>query len=124
MLRQNYEIIYFLIEFSNESDSKIADELLNSYYAKSDDQKIFKIDNRGTSLFVELIYSNDISDVDAIYSKTTNQVLEGFKSYVSFVAIKNGEHNGVGYVTSNVNLKLKNQIPITQLYNIITDITV
>ena len=114
----------FLIEFSNDSDSKIADELLNSYYAKSDDQKIFKIDNRGTSLFVELIYSNDISDVDAIYSKTTNQVLEGFKSYVSFVAIKNGEHNGIGYVTSNVNLKLKNQIPITQLYNIITDITV
>lgn len=114
----------FLIKFSDKSDSKIAEKLLNSYYAKSDDQKIFKIDNRGTSLFVELVYSNDISNTDAIYSKTTNQVLEGFKSYVSFVAIKNGEHNGIGYVTSNINLKLKNQIPITQLYNVITDITI
>ena len=113
----------FLIKFSNDFDAKNAEILLNSYYAKSDDQKIFKIDNRGISLFVELIYPNDISDTDSIYSKKTNHVLERFKSYISFVAIKNGQHNGIGYVTANVNLKLKNQIPLTQLYSVVKDIT-
>ena len=113
----------FLIDFMNEADTKTTEKVLDSYYATSDGQKIFQIDNRGCSLFVELIYPNDINDSHSIYSKTSNKVIQHFRSYVSFVAIKNGEHNGVGYVTSNINLKLKNQIPLTQLYNVIKDVT-
>ena len=50
--------------------------------------KLFEVDNRGTSLFVELVYPNDIDESDSIYSKTSKLKLEKFKSYIAFVAIK------------------------------------
>ena len=49
------------------------------------------------SLFVELVYSNDINENDSIYSKESNLKLENFKSYLAFVAIKNGEHQSKGF---------------------------
>ena len=81
--------------------------MLNSFYSSSDEIKIFNVDNRGDSLFVELIYPNEVRDDESIYSKLTNHVLHDFKSYIAFVAIKNGQHNGVGYVTSNFNFNSK-----------------
>lgn len=109
----------FLIKFNDVIDASDAENLLNSFYATKDDIKIFKVDNRGTSLFVELIYPNDFKDDDSIYSKESGLKLDNFKSYIAFVAIKNGEHNGVGYITSNFNLKLKNQIELFELKSII-----
>lgn len=109
----------FLIKFDRKSDSLDAEILLNSFCASKDDSKIFKVDNRGTSLFVELIYPNDIDDNFFIYSKETKFKLEKFKSYIAFVAIKNGEHNGVGYVTSNFNLELKDKIELSSLNSIL-----
>jgi hypothetical protein len=109
----------FLVKFNNEIDATNAEKLLNSFYASKDDIKMFEIDNRGTSLFVELVYPNDIEDNDSIYSKESNLKLEKFKSYIAFVAIKNGEHNGIGYVTSNFDLKLEKQINLTNLKSII-----
>ena len=66
-----------------------------------------------------MVYPNDISDNDSIYSIESNFKLEKFKSYLAFVAIKNGEHNGIGYVTSNFELKLKTQIKLTELKTVI-----
>ena len=109
----------FLVKFKNETDALNAENLLNSFYAFKDDIKIFEVDNRGTSLFVELLYPNDIEDNDSIYSKESNLKLEKFKSYVAFVAIKNGEHNGIGYLTSNFDLKLERKIKLTNLKSII-----
>jgi hypothetical protein len=109
----------FLVKFKNEKDALNAENLLNSFYALKDDIKIFEVDNRGTSLFVELVYPNDIKDNDSIYSKESNLKLENFKSYLAFVAIKNGEHNGIGYVTSNFDLNLENRIKLTSLNLII-----
>ena len=109
----------FLVKFKNETDSLNAENLLNSFYAFKDDIKIFEVDNRGTSLFVELVYPNDIEDNDSIYSKESNLKLEKFKSYIAFVAIKNGEHNGIGYVTSNFDLNLENRIKLTSLKSIV-----
>ena len=40
-------------------------------------------------------YPNNIEENDSIYSDDFK--LEKFKSYLSFVAIKNGEHNGTRY---------------------------
>ena len=96
----------FLVEFKNEVDCITAENLLNSFFASIDDQKIFAVDNRGTTLFVELIYPNDITEDASIYSNVSNFKLESFKSYLAFVAIKNGEHNGIGYLTANFDLKL------------------
>ena len=109
----------FLVKFNNELDAVNAEKLLNSFYAFKDDIKIFEVDNRGTSLFVELVYPNDIEDNDSIYSKESNLKLEKFKSYLAFVAIKNGEHNGIGYVTSNFVLKQEEKIKLTSLKSII-----
>jgi hypothetical protein len=109
----------FLVKFKNETDTLNAEKLLNSFYAFKDDIKIFEVDNRGTSLFVELVYPNDIEDNDSIYSKESNLKLENFKSYLAFVAIKNGEHNGIGYLTSNFDLNLKNRIKLSSLKLII-----
>ena len=109
----------FLVKFKNETDALNAENLLNSFYAFKDDIKIFEVDNRGTSLFVELVYPNNIEDKDSIYSKASNLKLENFKSYLAFVAIKNGEHNGIGYVTSNFDLNLENRIKLTSLKSII-----
>ena len=109
----------FLVKFNNELDAVNAEKLLNSLYTSKDDIKIFEVDNRGASLFVELVYPNDIEDNDSIYSKESNLKLEKFKFYLSFVAIKNGEHNGIGYVTSNFDLKQKEKIELTSLKSII-----
>jgi hypothetical protein len=109
----------FLVKFNNELDAVNAEKLLNSFYASKDDIKIFEVDNRGVSLFVELVYPNDIKDNDSIYSKESDLKLESFKSYLAFVAIKNGEHNGIGYLTSNFDLKLEKQIKLTDLKSII-----
>ena len=109
----------FLVKFNNELDAVNAEKLLNSFYASKDDIKIFEVDNRGGSLFVELVYPNDIKDNDSIYSKESDLKLESFKSYLAFVAIKNGEHNGIGYLTSNFDLKLEKQIKLTDLKSII-----
>jgi hypothetical protein len=112
----------FLVKFNNEKDAVNAEKLLNSFYASNDDIKIFEVDNRGTSLFVEFVYPNDIEDNDSIYSKESNLKLEKFKTYIAFVAIKNGEHNGIGYLTSNFDLKLEKQINLTDLKSIIKKI--
>jgi hypothetical protein len=109
----------FLVKFNNELDAVNAEKLLNGFYASNDDIKIFEVDNRGASLFVELVYSKDISESASIYSKESDLKLERFKSYLAFVAIKNGEHNGIGYLTSNFDLKLEKQINLTDLKSII-----
>ena len=109
----------FLVKFSNEKDAVDAEKLLNSFYASSDNIKIFEVDNRGASLFVELVYPNDIENNDSIYSKESNFKLEKFKTYIAFVAIKNGQHNGIGYVTSSFDLKLENRIKLTSLKSVV-----
>jgi hypothetical protein len=109
----------FLMKFNKEADALNAENLLNSFYASKDDIKIFEVDNRGTSLFVELVYPNDIEDNVSIYSKESNLKLEKFKTYIAFVAIKNGEHNGIGYLTSNFDLKSEKRINLTKLKAII-----
>ena len=109
----------FLMKFNNEEDAVTGEKLLNSFYATKDDIKLFDVDNRGLSLFVEMVYPNDINKSDSIYSKDSMFVLHNFKSYLAFVAIKNGEHNGIGYLTSNFDLKLENRIPLTSLKSVI-----
>lgn len=109
----------FLVKFDNPEDATKAENLLNSFIMSKDDVKVFEVDNRGESLFVELVYPNDIEDEDYIYTKQSDYILNNFKAYIAFVAIKNGEHNGIGYVTSNFDLKSEKKISLTNLNTII-----
>lgn len=61
-----------------------------------DGNPLFEVDNRGDSLFVILVWTDDIGN-DFEYS-VDNARRRGLREDVAFVAIKNGEHNGIGYV--------------------------
>ncbi len=84
----------FLITYSNNEDAAIATSLLESFTMEKDGEKIFEVDNRGTSLFVELVYPNPLEDNMAISNGIVT--VNNFKKYLSFVAIKNGEHDPIG----------------------------
>ena len=111
----------FLILFKSEKEALYAESLLNSFLCLENSNKIFSVDNRGKSLFVELIYSKDISEDFSIHSNETNITINNFKSYVSFVAIKNGEHDGTGYLTANFDLNLEDTIELKSVNKIIKD---
>ena len=83
---------------------------------QNNDEGVFKVDNKGESLFVELVYSNPIDENDKIYSNIDeNKEVNNFKSHLAFVAIKNGEHNGLGYLTSNFDLNLGKKIQLAEV---------
>ena len=100
----------FLIEFDSLKNASKGEQILNSFVMDKDQSKVFNVDNRGKSLFIELIYSSEIIEGDSISSINTNLQIKNFKNLLSFVAIKNGEHNGTGYFVYNPN-KIKTLIP-------------
>ncbi|MEC8210891.1 MAG: hypothetical protein VX054_04455 [Pseudomonadota bacterium] len=58
-------------------------------------KRIFEIDNRGTSLFVSLIFNDAINSETKILIE--GKPFSGFDEMVAFVAIKNGHHNSTGF---------------------------
>lgn len=112
----------FLIEFKNENLTKLCQDKLESIIAKEDGLKIFTIDNRGDSLFVELTYANDITD-DFTITNNKDILIENFKSKVAFVAIKNGEHDGIGYLldTQEKISNKKERIELREIFNIMNE---
>jgi hypothetical protein len=58
-------------------------------------QALFEVEDRGESLFVVLAYPYDIPS-DFAYM-AGNELHRGLRGDVAFVAIKNGEHSGIGY---------------------------
>jgi hypothetical protein len=82
----------FLIEFESEQAAETAHAQLTKVCCK--DQPVFEIDNRGDSLFVTLIWPQDVDDELMITWQGGSSPL---KPHVAFVAIKNGMHSGTGY---------------------------
>lgn len=64
-----------------------------------DDEPLFDVDNRGTDLFVMLTYPHDISG--DVGFKIDNEHFTGLRERMTFVAIKNGRHNAIGYFTDS-----------------------
>ncbi|WP_178377088.1 alkaline phosphatase family protein [Chryseolinea serpens] len=86
----------FLIECHSVAQAKQVQERLEEMSIPGSDEKIFTVDNRGESLFIELTYSQELNTGSFINAGKQNLGIDLFK-YVSFVAIKNGEHDGIGY---------------------------
>lgn len=84
----------FFIECGSAGDAAAAERILTSARA-ADGTSLFKVDNRGSDLFVELVWPNDIP-ADFVYF-VEGKPRTGLRDDVSFVAIKNGQHNGIGY---------------------------
>ena len=108
----------FLIKFDSPDDLVEAEEILSKIYI--DEIKMFsEIDNRGNDLFVVLTYPKEITS-------QTKMHVDG-KQYdllelVSFVAIKNGEHNPKGYLYLTKGIKkgvIKNNDHVSNIYNLI-----
>ena len=71
-----------------------ADERLAQAQAL-DGKPLFEVDNRGTDLFVMLTYPREITA--EFRFRIEQREYAGLRDQVSFVALKNGEHDGVGY---------------------------
>jgi Type I phosphodiesterase / nucleotide pyrophosphatase len=92
----------FLIRCTDAKAAVAAEMRLNSAVAY-DGLKLFDVDNRGSDLFVMLIYPADIG-ADLSFSVDESQ-FQGLADDVAFVAIKNGRHNGIGYFADSGALK-------------------
>ena len=84
----------FLITFSSDEEAKIAEKKIASVLVDSNMRLFNQIDNRGKDIFVVLTYPHEISDKSTINMCEKNVLL---KDMVTFVAIKNGEHQSKGF---------------------------
>ncbi len=84
----------FFVTFNDRASADRAKAVLES--AKTEDgESLFEVDHRGTSLFVMLTYPNQIAE-GLRYSVGTRS-FDDLHTDVVFVALKNGQHNGIGY---------------------------
>jgi hypothetical protein len=84
----------FVVECGSREDAAAAERILRSV-AAGDGTPLFDVDNRGSDVFAMLTWPHDIGD-DFVYSADGRRY-SGLRGDVAFVAIKNGQHNGIGY---------------------------
>jgi hypothetical protein len=84
----------FLVICSTSEEASRNASLLQSV-AHEDGTLLFEVENRGRDLFVMLSYAREIHlETRFVLGGRT---YEGLYEHVVFVALKNGEHNGLGY---------------------------
>jgi hypothetical protein len=108
----------FLIELNSIEDAIEIETLLNSYVDSVNEHAVFSVDNRGRSLFVEVVYDKSLTGQLSFISKLGNEISD-LKNKLAFVAIKNGKHEGIGYIFSNQKLDLPLRIDLKDTYEFI-----
>ena len=106
----------FLVDFDDEAAAARAETTLRAYRMSIDGEPLFTCDNRGASLFVELAYPREISP-NAAAVADGHPTVSDFAARVAFVAIKNGEHHGTGYLAANYAHDLPARFPLTKVYD-------
>lgn len=84
----------FIIRCADAESARQAAEVLNSAVG-NDGTPLFEVDNRGSDLFVMLTYPHEITP--AFRFTVGSRQFADLHPHVAFVALKNGEHNGIGY---------------------------
>jgi hypothetical protein len=84
----------FTITFATDEACAKAGESLSAVLAPGG-MPLFTVDNRGRTLFVMLTYPKEIRP--GFIPTCAGNVLWDISGDVAFVALKNGEHNGIGY---------------------------
>lgn len=103
----------FLIECRDATQARKAEGVLRS--GAVENVPLFEVDNRGDSLFVMLTYPHRI-DAQACASFSTGQV-DTFGKHVAFVAMKNGRHNGTGYlIDTGLHGARKERVPLASVF--------
>lgn len=85
----------FLVHCGSKDDALAAQRALESAKAENG-EALFEVDNRGTDLFVMFVYPRDIGPEAAFV--LGERRIEGLRRRVAFVALKNGQHDGIGYL--------------------------
>ncbi len=82
----------------------------------ADGAPLFEVDDRGASLFVTLAYPRDIAPGFA--ARFEGAEIADLRREVVFVALKNGQHNGIGYFldTGAQAMARAEPIPLAELY--------
>src|ERR1044072_1483678 len=103
----------FVVFCDSAEQAAEAERILGAAEA-SDGQKLFDVDNRGDSLFVMLVYPGDIKGLGY---RVRNRQFDDLAGKTAFVAIKNGEHNGIGHlIDTDEGPGPKAQVPLTDLF--------
>jgi hypothetical protein len=85
----------FLVSFDTTEQALKAEEQLSKILVNSEVKLFEEIDNRGQDIFVILTYPSEITDKTMIsYAGNESPLCD----LVTFVAIKNGEHQSKGFV--------------------------
>ena len=108
----------FLLEVSDKQQALAIESQLSQFTDSVGLRPVFKIDNRGTSLFVEVVYDSILVD-GMSFDGPVGISIGSLKSKLAFVAIKNGKHDGLGYIFSNMPMDLPQEIKLTEVYNFI-----
>lgn len=98
----------FLVKCQTPEKALAAEQRLKDIVA-DDGVPLFDIHNRGCDLFVMLTYPHEIGD--ALGFRAGNVHFKSLRNDVAFVAIKNGEHNGIGYF-----LDTGNAVPVRERF--------
>jgi hypothetical protein len=85
----------FLVNCGSPERALAAAALLQQARAE-DGLPLFEVDNRGTDLFVMLVYPREIKAGQGF--SVGGRTFGNLRDAVAFVALKNGEHDGVGYL--------------------------
>ena len=84
----------FLVSFDTEEQASKAVQQLSKIFVNNDVKLFEEIDNRGKDIFVVLTYPSEITDKTMVtYSGKESRLSD----LVTFVAIKNGEHQSKGF---------------------------
>ena len=99
----------FLVHCEGKEQARTALRIIESLRT-SENEALFEVDLRKTSVFVTLSYPSDIAP-ETLWARE-QQPKGNLRSEVSFVAVKNGEHSGIGYFLDTANSKSTPQIPL------------
>jgi hypothetical protein len=106
----------FTLFCASDSDARHCADVLETLQAP-DGLPLFSVDNRGRDLFVMLTYPKEIAPGFVVYRG--DQRLSDLSEDVVFVALKNGEHNGIGYFmdTGLPPIPAGTRFPLTELFS-------
>lgn len=112
----------FVVVFSSEEQARKFSNKL-SFFTDTEGNKLFASDLRGKDMFVELIFDKQISPTTEYYFG--KEIRKDLHEKVSFVALKNGKHSGIGYFLDTgltTDPWATGQLPLSQMFYHVLDI--
>jgi hypothetical protein len=105
----------FQINFADAPSARRAGKRLRSVRT-IEGRPLFEVEEQGNSLFVSLVYAGPIEPT--LTYLVENQAYDDLHRDTVFVALKNGQHNGIGYfLDTGVRSNRRQQFPLTEIPN-------